>query len=184
MWEDLKKETKNRMMKTIDSCHSEIGSIRAGKAHPSLVQNIQVNIYGSNMRISDIATVTTPETRSIIIEAWDSSNADAICKAISESENLGLSPSKEKNKIRITIPELSEERRRDVVKMISTRCESFKVAIRNIRRDALDELKLKEDESSEDEIKTCQTKTQELTNEFIAKIEEMFKNKKEEISFM
>ncbi len=183
MWNDLEKSLRSKMDKTIQSCVEDIEGIRAGKAHPSLVQHILVNVYGSNMKVSDLANISTPSLRVLTIEPWDHSNISAINKALREAENLGLDPSVDGHKIRITVPELSEERRSELVKLVSQKCEFFKVAIRNIRRGYIDIIKSKEkgDECSEDESKNYQTKVQKVTDEFIDKTESLLKNKKKDI---
>ena len=179
---EIKSDTKNRMDKTIESLRSDFGSLRAGRAHASLLDGIMVEAYGSMTPISQVGTVSVPDARTLSISVWDKGLAKSVDKALRESE-LGLNPVSDGQLIRIPIPPLSEERRKELVKIASKYTEQNKVAIRNIRRDGLDAVKkLKKDNLiSEDEEKRFENEIQKLTDEAIKKIDEMFASKEKDI---
>ena len=151
---EIKNDTKNRMDKTIDTLKADFGSLRAGRAHVSLLDGIMVEAYGSMTPLSQVGTISVPDARTLSISVWDKGLAKSVEKAIMESD-LGLNPSSDGQLIRIPIPPLSEERRKELSKVAGKYAEGAKVAVRNIRRDALDEVKkLKKDNLiSEDEEK-------------------------------
>lgn len=179
---EIKTDTKTRMDKTIDSLRCEFGGLRAGRAHASLLDGIMVDAYGSMTPIAQLGTISVPDARTLSISVWDRSLAKAIDKALRESD-LGLNPASDGQLIRIPIPPLSEERRKELVKIASKYAEQNKVAIRNIRRDGLDGVKkLKKDNLiSEDEEKRFENEVQKLTDEAIKKIDEMFAQKEKDI---
>lgn len=179
---EIKSDTKMRMEKTIDSLKNDFGSLRAGRAHASLLDGIMVEAYGSMTPLAQVGTISVPDARTLSISVWDKSLAKAVDKALRESD-LGLNPASDGQLIRIPIPPLSEERRKELVKIASKYAEQNKVAVRNIRRDGLDGIKkLKKDNLiSEDEEKRFENEIQKLTDESIKKIEEMLSTKEKDI---
>ena len=179
---DIKSDTKNRMDKTLESLKADFGSLRAGRAHASLLDGIMVEAYGSMTPISQVGTISVPDARTLSVSVWDRGLAKSVDKALRESD-LGLNPVSDGQLIRIPIPPLSEERRKELVKIASKYAEQNKVAIRNIRRDGLDGVKrLKKDNLiSEDEEKRFENEIQKLTDDAIKKIDEMFNNKEKDI---
>ncbi len=179
---EIKSDTKNRMDKTLESLKIDFSGLRAGRAHASLLDGIMVDAYGSMTPISQVGTISVPDARTLSVSVWDRSLAKAVDKALRESD-LGLNPASDGQLIRIPIPPLSEERRKELVKIASKYAEQNKVAIRNIRRDGLDGIKkLKKDNLiSEDEEKRFENEIQKLTDESIKKIDEMFAAKEKDI---
>lgn len=178
----IKNDAKIRMDKTIDSLKSDFGGLRAGRAHASLLDGIMVEAYGSLTPISQVGTVSVPDARTLSVSVWDKSLAKSVEKALRESD-LGLNPVSDGNLIRIPIPPLSEERRKELVKVAGKYAEQNKVALRNIRRDALDEVKkLKKDNLiSEDEEKRAENEIQKLTDEAVKKVDELQAQKEKDI---
>lgn len=179
---EIKNDTKNRMEKTIESLRVDFGGLRAGRAHASLLDGIMVDAYGSLTPIAQVGTVGVPDSRMLSVSVWDKSLAKSVEKALRESD-LGLNPVSDGTLIRIPIPPLSEERRKELVKIAGKYAEQNKVAVRNIRRDALDEIKkLKKDNLiSEDDEKRFESEVQKLTDDAVKKIEEMFALKEKDI---
>lgn len=179
---EIKTDTKTRMDKTIDSLKNEFGGLRAGRAHISLLDGIMVEAYGSSTPLSQVGTVSTPDARTLSISVWDRGLAKAVEKAIMESD-LGLNPASDGQLIRIPIPPLSEERRKELTKIAGKYSEASKVAVRNIRRDALDGVKAlkKEGAISEDDEKRHENEVQKLTDEAIKKIDELLAQKEKDI---
>ncbi|WP_312469317.1 ribosome recycling factor [Neobacillus sp.] len=174
--------TKDRMTKAIQSYSRELASIRAGRASASLLDRITVDYYGSPTPVNQMAGITTPEARLLVIQPYDKSILGDIEKAILKSD-LGLNPTNDGTVIRIAIPQLTEERRRDLVKLVKKESEEAKVAVRNIRRDANDDLKKleKNGEITEDALRGYSDDIQKLTDEFIQKIDQITKDKEKEI---
>lgn len=172
----------DKMKKSIESLMEEYASIRAGRANPHLVDKIKVNYYGQPSPLQTVANVSVPEARVIQIQPWESSLIKEIEKAIIASD-LGITPNNDGKVIRIVFPELTEERRKDLVKDIKKKGESAKVAIRNIRRDANDLFKKqnKASEISEDEFKQLEDRIQKLTDKYVVEIELMIDEKSKEI---
>src|SRR5438445_10533064 len=141
--DDILLEAEEKMMKTEEVVQHEFSGVRTGKASPSLVENILVEVYGSQMRIRELAGITTPEPRMLMIQPWDAGTVHPIEKAIQKS-NLGLNPAVDKKAIRIVLPELSQERRQEFIKVVKKMAEDGKVAIRHVRRDAMELLKKEE----------------------------------------
>lgn len=179
---DIKEDTKIRMDKTLDSLKTDFGSLRAGRAHASLLDGIMVEAYGSMTPLAQVGTISVPDARTLSISVWDKSLAKAVDKALRESD-LGLNPASDGQLIRIPIPPLSEERRKELVKIASKYAEQNKVAVRNIRRDGLDGIKkLKKDNLiSEDEEKRFENEIQKLTDDAIKKIDEALSAKEKDI---
>ena len=179
---DIKNDTKYRMDKTLDALKADFGSLRAGRAHISLLDGIMVEAYGSLTPLAQVGTISVPDARTLSVSVWDRGLAKSVEKAIMESD-LGLNPSSDGQLIRIPIPPLSEERRRELVKVAGKYAEGSKIAIRNIRRDALDDIKkLKKDNLiSEDDEKRYETEIQKLTDESTKKVDEALAQKEKDI---
>ena len=171
-----------KMDKSIDAFSKELSSLRTGRANASMLDLVKVDVYGQQMPINQIGSITTPEPRMINVQVWDQNNVPLIDAAIRKSE-LGLNPQIDGQLIRLPIPELNEERRTELKKMIKSMGEKCKVSIRNIRRDANDELKklLKSKEIGEDEEKTFEKNVQNITDEHIQIVDEKVAAKEKEI---
>jgi ribosome recycling factor len=180
--DDFLLEAEEKMSKTEQVVINEFAGVRTGKASPALVENILVEVYGSHMRIRELAGITTPEARTLTIQPWDVNSLHPIEKAIQKS-NLGLTPSVQGKSIRIFFPELSTERRQEFVKIIKKMAEDARVAIRHVRRDAMDQLKKHSHDSgiTEDEAECAEKELQKLTDEYIGKIEGHLSHKEKEI---
>jgi len=180
--DDILLEAEEKMIKTEQVVQHEFAGVRTGKASAGLVENIQVEVYGSHMRIRELAGITTPEPRLIVIQPWDTTTVHPIEKAIQKS-NLGLNPSIDKKVIRIALPELSQERRIEFTKIVKKMAEDGRVAVRHVRRDAIEHLKkeTKEGVTTEDELKHAEKDIQKLTDQYIAKIDEHLAHKEKEI---
>ena len=172
----------NKMIKTLDVFSKELGSLRTGRANSSMLDLVKVDVYGQKMPIDQLATITTPEPRTINIQVWDINNVNIIDLAIKKSE-LGLNPQIDGQLVRLPIPDLSEERRTQMKKIVKSMGEKCKVSIRNIRRDANDEIKklLKSKDIGEDEEKTQEKKVQTITDEHIKSVDEKVSLKEKEI---
>src|SRR5882724_11592483 len=171
-----------KMMKTEEVVQNEFSGVRTGKASASLVENILVEVYGSNMRIRELAGITTPEPRTLSIQPWDAISLHAIEKAIQKS-NLGLTPAIQGKNIRLFFPELSLERRQEFVKIIKKMSEDGRVAIRHVRRDAMEQIKKHAHDSgvTEDEVKQAEKDLQKLTDDYSSKIDAHVVTKEKEI---
>ena len=176
------KETEEKMAKSEAAMMHEFEGVRTGKANPALVENLMVDAYGSTMRLRDMAGITAPETRMILIQPWDAGTVEAIAKAI-QAANLGLNPAIDGKVIRLILPELSQERREELVKVARKITEDGRVAVRHVRRDAKDGLKKSSKEAgvSEDEIKGAEKQVQKLTDDFIKKLDVHLADKEKEI---
>lgn len=179
---EIKESTKTRMEKTIEALKADLGGLRAGRAHASLLDGIMVEAYGSMTPIAQVGTISVPDARCLAVSVWDRGMAKAVEKAIMESD-LGLNPVSDGQLIRIPIPPLSEERRKELVKVAGKYTEQSKVAVRNIRRDALDNIKkLKKDNAiSEDEEKRYENEIQKFTDDSIKKVDEVLAQKEKDI---
>ncbi len=182
MSKEVLKSAEEKMNKAIEALRRELSTLRAGRANPSILDKVQVEYYGVPTPLNQVASVTVPEARLLLIQPYDKTALNDIDRAIQKSD-LGLSPSNDGSVIRITIPPLTEERRRDLVKLVKKYAEEAKVAIRNIRRDANDELKKiqKDGEITEDELRRSTDDVQKLTDNEIAQIDEVANNKEQEI---
>jgi len=171
-----------KMDKTVEIFNKELSSLRTGRANASMLDLVKVDVYGQKMPINQLGTITTPESRSINIQVWDLNNVNLIDSAIKKSE-LGLNPQVDGQLIRLPIPNLSEERRNEIKKMIKTMGEKCKVSIRNIRREANDELKnlLKKKEITEDDEKKFEKNIQTFTDQHIKIVDEKVSSKEKEI---
>ncbi|HET6871999.1 MAG TPA: ribosome recycling factor [Sporolactobacillaceae bacterium] len=175
-------DAKQRMEKTVDALRNDLVSIRAGRANPALFNRVQVEYYGALTPLNQLAGITTPEARLLIIQPYDKSIMGEIERAILKAD-LGLTPSNDGQVIRIAIPPLTEERRKELVKQVKKAAEEAKVAVRNIRRDANDSLKKveKDGEITEDELKRLMDDVQKLTDQTVTKVDEVASNKEKEI---
>lgn len=182
MLNDVYADTRDRMQKALENLERDYKRLRTGRASVSLVDGIRLDYYGTSTPLNQLATLTVPEPRTIVIQPWDATIIGDVEKAILKSE-LGLTPMNDGKIIRIGIPPLTQERRRDLVKVIKKKAEEAKVAVRNIRRDANEMLKdLKKDkEISEDEQNRAQEETQKITDDFIKKIDLAYSAKEKEI---
>ena len=179
----FKKEIYNqKMQKTLEVFNKELGALRTGRANANMLDLIKVDVYGQKMPINQLGTITTPEPRTINIQVWDLNNVNLIDSAIKKSE-LGLNPQIDGQLIRLPIPDLSEERRTEMKKMIKSMGEKCKISIRNIRREGNDDLKnsLKKKEISEDEEKKFEKEIQEITDNHIKIIDQKVVDKEKEI---
>ncbi|WP_372682734.1 ribosome recycling factor [Desulfosarcina sp.] len=182
MIESTLQETKDRMGKTITDLKNELKRVRTGRASLSLLDGIRVDYYGTQTQLNQMASLSVPESRLIVIQPWDVSAIKEIEKAILKSD-LGLTPSSDGKLIRIAIPPLTEERRKELVKVVSKMCEEHKIAARNIRRDSNELLKgfKKDGDISEDDAFKAQDGVQKITDEYINRIDEIYKDKEKEI---
>src|SRR6185503_716074 len=180
--DDILLEAEEKMEKTEQVVVNEFAGVRTGKASAALVENIMVEVYGSNMRIRELAGITAPEPRTLSIQPWDASTLVHIEKAIQKA-NLGLSPAVQGKVLRIFFPELSQERRQEFVKIIKKMAEDGRVAIRHVRRDGMDLLKKHGHDSgvTEDEEKQADKDLQKLTDDYIAKIDQHLAHKEKDI---
>jgi len=181
--DDVLLEAEERMIKTEEVVLKEFSGVRTGKASAGLVENIQVEVYGgSMMRIRELAGITTPETRVILISPWDATTLHPIEKAIQKA-NLGLNPSVDRKFIRIVLPDLSAERRIEFAKIVKKMAEDGRIAIRHVRRDSLEALKKEEKGGgvTEDELEHAEKEIQKLTDQYIAKIDAHLAIKEKEI---
>ena len=182
MIQEIFKTTEARMVKALEATRAEFSSIRTGRASPALLDRLHVEAYGSEVPLKQVASVSTPDARSLVVTAFDRNTVSAIKKAI-ETSDLGLTPNIDGASIRLGIPPLNEERRKDLVKVIHKKAEDGKVAVRNIRHKAIDEIKnlLKEHKITEDENKRAGDQIQKLTDRFIKDVESLTAGKEKEI---
>ena len=182
MIEEVIADTKSRMEKSMEALQRELVAVRTGRASPSLVERVSVEQYGTEMPLNQLANIAAPEARMLTITPWDKSALGAIEKALRKSE-LGLNPSNDGSMIRIAIPPLTEERRKQMVKVVHTKVEEAKVAVRNIRRDAIAQAKEFKDEKmiGEDDERRAETQIQEITNKYTARADEIGKDKEREV---
>ena len=180
MFEEIK--YKSKMSKTYEVFQQELGSLRTGRANASMLDTVKVDVYGQKMPINQLGSITTPEPRTINIQVWDINNVTLIDSAIKKSE-LGLNPQIDGQLVRLPVPDLSEERRKEIKKIIKSMGEKCKISIRNIRREANDELKklLKDKEISEDEVKKNEKIIQDYTDNQIKIIDDRVASKEKEI---
>ena len=180
---EISKDATDRMSKTIDHLKHEFQSLRTGRASVSMVESVKVDYYGTMTPLNQTANISVPEARMIMIQPWDKSLLSAIEKAIL-SADLGLNPTNDGSFVRVPIPTLTDERRKDIIRHLHKIAEEGRVGICNVRRDTNDQIKKseKDNELSEDNSKRAQANIQEITNEFIKMIDEMVKNKEIDIN--
>lgn len=182
MIDDIKKDATQRMGKSVVALTNELSKVRTGRAHPSLLDHVQVNYYGSDVPLSQVGNVSVEDSRTLAITPWEQSMVAAIEKAIMTS-NLGLNPSSAGNVIRVPLPPLTEERRKDLIRVVRHEAEGARVAIRNIRRDANQDLKdlVKEKLISEDDERRGQEIIQKLTDQHVKEIDERLEVKEKDL---
>lgn len=177
-----KSDLQRRMHGAVEALKHDLGGLRTGRASTALLDHIQVEVYGATMPLNQVATVSVPEARLLTVQVWDRSNVQPVEKAI-RSANLGLNPITDGQLIRLPIPDLTEERRKELAKLVGQYAEKAKIAVRNVRRDGMDHLKQdeKKHEISEDERKRLEHEVQKLTDDTIAEIDELAESKEKEI---
>jgi ribosome recycling factor len=179
---DVVNDAERRMLKAAEAAQHDYQGIRTGRANPALLDRVTVDYYGSAMPVNQVATISVPEPRQIVIAPWDKAAVQQIERAILKSD-LGLTPMSDGNVVRLNIPTLTEERRRDLIKQLHKKAEEHRVAVRNVRRDANEDLKRMEKagEVSEDDVHRAQEQTQKLTEKYIVEIDHLTKAKEEEL---
>lgn len=182
MMKEVLDNTKERMGKCINALESELGTIRAGRANPGVLDKITVDYYGAATPINQMASISVAEARILVVQPYDSSTLKSIEKAIQASD-LGINPTNDGRVLRIMFPQLTEERRKDLCKTVSKTCEDSKVAVRNVRRDAMDKIKAKKkaNEITEDDVKEAEKNIQKLTDKYIEEIDKIGAEKDKEI---
>jgi len=182
MIDEITQDAESRMKKSVESLRTELTKIRTGRAHPSLLDQVMVDYYGSMTPIKQVANVVAEDSRTLAVTPWEKPMVGAIEKAIMTA-NLGLNPASQGTVIRVPMPMLTEERRRDLVKVVKSEGEAGKVAVRNIRRDANGDFKdlLKEKEISEDEERGAEDNIQKLTDKYVAEIDKLLEAKEKEM---
>ena len=182
MTKEVVNNMKSHMDKTVDALRREYQKVRTGRANTALLDDIRIDYYGTPSPLSQVATLSVPEPRTINLQPWETKMISVIEKAILNA-NLGLTPTNDGKVIRLNLPALTEERRKDIVKQLKKMAEESKVAARNIRRDANEELKKleKNKKISEDDLKRAEKEVQDVTNSFIAKIDEVLAHKEKEV---
>jgi ribosome recycling factor len=182
MSKEVIKSAEERMKKAIDALRRELATLRAGRANPSILDKVTVDYYGAPTPLNQLATISVPEARLLTIQPFDKTAINDIEKAIQKAD-LGLSPSNDGSLIRITIPPLTEERRKDLVKLVKKYAEDGKVAVRNVRRDGNDDLKKlqKDGEMTEDELRRSTDEVQKLTDKTVVKVDDVAEKKEKEI---
>lgn len=175
-------DAKDRMEKSVESLRSQMSKVRTGRAHPSILDSVMVNYYGTDTPLKQLANITTEDSRTLALTVFDKSASAAVEKAIINSD-LGLNPASAGAVIRIPLPPLTEERRRDLVKIVRAEAENGRIAVRNIRRDANGDIKdlLKEKEITEDEERSAEEEIQKLTDKFVKQIDEALKAKEADL---
>jgi len=182
MIDDIIEDARERMGKSVESFRSDLTRLRTGRAHPSLLDHVMVNYYGTPTPLNQTANVSVEDARTLTLTVWDRSAIDAVEKAIHES-NLGLNPNTAGSVIRIPLPALTEERRRDLIKVLKGEAEQARVAVRNIRRDALGQFKdlVKSKDISEDDERRAQEVAQKITDEAVKRIDDIVADKEKEM---
>ncbi|MCR2746978.1 ribosome recycling factor [Limnobacter parvus] len=179
---DIRKTTEDKMVRSIESLKTDLQKVRTGRAHTGILDHVQVDYYGSMVPISQVANLSLADARTIVVQPWEKNMANAVEKAIRESD-LGLNPASMGETIRVPMPALTEERRRELTKFIKGEGEQTKVAIRNLRRDANESLKrlVNDKEISEDDERRAQGDIQKLTDKFVAEVDQVLQSKEAEI---
>ena len=182
MLEDFKKDATVRMTKCVQNFQADLRKLRTGRAHPSLIENLKVEFYGSDTPLNQVANIAIEDARTIVVTPWDKTMVGAIEKAVYKSD-LGLTPMSAGAVIRVPLPPLTEERRKDILKVVRQDAEGAKVAVRNVRRDVLQDVKeaLKEKLISQDDERKAQDEIQKLTDKFVAEIDQHVAVKEKEI---
>ncbi len=180
--DDIREDAESRMQKSVESLRDDLSKIRTGRAHPSLLEHVTVEYYGSNLPLNQVASITAEDARTLAVSPWDKSLVKAVEKAIMNSD-LGLNPASAGTVIRVPLPALTEERRRDLVKVVKNEGEGARVAIRNIRRDANQHLKnqVKAKAITEDDERREQERIQQLTDRYINQVDQLLEHKENEL---
>ncbi|WP_028454647.1 ribosome recycling factor [Chitinilyticum litopenaei] len=179
---EIKQTTESKMQKSVETLKANLGKVRTGRAHPGFLDQVQVDYYGSMVPLSQVANVTASDARTLAVQPWEKSMVAKIEKAIRDSD-LGLNPATNGDLIRVPMPMLTEERRKDLVKVVRSEAEDARVAVRNVRRDGNDQLKrlLKDKEISEDDERRGQDEIQKLTDKYIAEVDKQLADKEKEL---
>jgi ribosome recycling factor len=182
MLEDAKKNGQTRMTKCVQTFQADLKKLRTGRAHPSLIEHLKVDYYGSEVPLQQVASIAVEEARTLVVSPWEKSMVQAIEKAIHKSD-LGLNPNTAGTVIRIAMPPLTEERRRDLTKVVRHDAENARVAVRNVRRDVMAEIKelLKKKSISQDDERRAEVEVQKLTDKYVAEIDQALAAKEKEI---
>jgi ribosome recycling factor len=182
MMAEVLSDADKKMARAIEHLEQDLTTIRTGRANPSLVDRLHVEYYGSEMPINQLASINIPEARMIVIQPWDKSSLGAIEKAIQKSD-LNLTPTNDGNVIRIVLPQLTEERRRDLVKLVHKRVEEGRVAIRNVRREAMDDIRAlrKENMATDDDVKDGEQRLQRITDRYVGEADRHGQQKETEV---
>lgn len=182
MLNEIKKSAEVRMQKSMESLKADLGKVRTGRAHTGLLDHVMVDYYGTPTAINQVANVTLMDARTIAVQAWEAKLSSAIEKAIRDAD-LGLNPASQGSVIRVPMPALTEERRRDLIKVVRTEGENAKVAVRNVRRDANDQIKklLKDKEIGADDERRAQEDMQKLTDRYIAEVDKLLAAKEADL---
>lgn len=180
--DQLISETRQKMQKAVEHLLEELLSIRSGRAVPSLLEGLKVTAYGSQMTLKELANISAPEPRLLLVQPWDQNNIDAIAKAVRDA-SMGFNPIVENNLIRVAVPQLNEERRNDLIKLVSEKGEGAKVAIRAVRREAVESIQKEEKNGklSKDDSHRDQESIQKITDEMVAEVEKVINNKEAEL---
>lgn len=179
---ELKKTTEQKMQKSLESLKADLGKVRTGRAHTGILDHVQVDYYGSMMPINQVANITLIDARTIGVQPWEKPLVAKVEKAIRDSD-LGLNPASQGDVIRVPMPALTEERRRDLIKVVKHEGENAKIAIRNLRRDANTHLKdaLKKKEVSEDDERRAQDEIQKLTDRYVIEVDKLLAEKEKDL---
>ncbi|HWP29329.1 MAG TPA: ribosome recycling factor [Chloroflexota bacterium] len=182
MIDQIYQTAERKMKRAVEALQHDLAAVRTGRASPALLERVQVDYYGTPTPLNALAAINVPEPRLLVIQPWDKKLLPAIEKAIQKSD-LGLTPSSDGSVVRLVVPPLNEERRRELVKLVHKRVEEARVAIRNCRREAIDELRKAEREQhlSEDQVKRAQERLQKLTDSFIAQADDVGRRKESEV---
>ena len=179
---DVKKTTEHKMQKSLEALRVDLTKVRTGRAHIGLLDHVQVDYYGSMVPVNTVANVTLIDSRTLGVQAWEKGMAQKVERAIRDSD-LGLNPSSQGELIRVPMPALTEERRSDLTKVVKQECENSRIAVRNLRRDAISTLKelLKSKACSEDEERRAQEEIQKLTDKYVAEVDKQYTQKEAEL---
>ena len=182
MIDELKQDAESRMKKSIESLKSDLTKIRTGRAHPSLLEHLTVEYYGSDVPLSQVANISVGDARTLTVTPWEKQMVPVVEKAIINSD-MGLNPATAGEVIRVPLPPLTEERRKDLIKVVRKEGEATKVAVRNIRRDVLSDVKslLKDKEITEDEDRAAQDDVQKVTDKYVAQVDELLAEKEKDL---
>lgn len=182
MLDDLKKDARERMSKCVQTFQSDLKKLRTGRAHPSLIEHLRVDYYGSEVPLQQVASISVEESRTLVVSPWEKTMVQPIEKAIHKSD-LGLNPMTAGTIIRIPMPPLTEERRRDITKVLRHDAENARVAVRNVRRDVMNDIKdlLKEKLVSQDDERRAEVEVQKLTDKYVADVDQLLAAKEKEV---